>query len=171
MEIFLSICSFLTALGTIALAFFAFQAKDSFLNQELYNFGWNFLQEYQSYKEWFLLNLKSLNKELDTEYTDIALEGYNKFQNIERYFLRLNFMTDESFFKKTKKQIDMMDKVLMQYYSKDNSENAKKLRDNIVSDLIKNNVAIEDFLEFLHTKIKTKKLSKHINKYKTQKAK
>lgn len=160
MEVINTISAIITAIATIALAAFAFQARDSFLKQELYNFGWNFLQEYQNYREWLLHNKKFLDEELNTEETDIALDNYNRFSNVEKSFLRLEIMTNEKFFRKTKEQMRKVHQLNIQYYAKDKNDEANEIRKNIGMELIQNNVAISDFIEFVDSEVKTIKQKK-----------
>lgn len=160
MDITNMICAIVTAVATVALAIFAFQARDSFLKQELYNFGWNFLQEYQNYREWLLQNKKSLDEELNTEDTSLSLDNYNRFNNVEKSFLRLNIMTDEKFFQKTKEQMRKISSLNIQYYAKDTKEEANHLRKDITMELIQNNVAISDFLDFVNSEIKAYRIKK-----------
>lgn len=152
------ICTLLTTIATVALSVFAFQARDSFLKQELYNFGWNFLQDYQNYIEWLLENKVKLDKELTSENTSLASINYNKFNKVERAFLRLEIMTEEKIFSRTREQINKIHKLNLQYYSKDNSNEAQQIRNTICSDLLQINVAIPDFLDFINSNIKTKKI-------------
>ena len=148
MEIFNCISSLITAIATVALAVFAFQARNSFLKQELYNFGWNFIQEFQIFKEWFLSNKKLLDEELTLQETKLAEECDNRFAVIRKSFLRLRIMTDEKYFKKTKEQIDKLDNICFQYYSKEINDDSNNLRDNICLELVKNNVVITEFFRF-----------------------
>lgn len=149
-----AISIFITALATVALAIFAFQARNSFLKQELYNFAWNFLQEYQNFREWFLQNKKLLDAELDTESTELAQICYNKFNEVYKSFLRLEIMTDEKNFKKVKEQIRKIHRVNIEYYAKEKTEEANNLRSSIAMELIQNNVSVTDLLDFIRSEIK-----------------
>lgn len=146
MEICNMICSIVTALATIALAIFAFQARNSYLRQELHSFAWDFLDNYRDLRAWVLCNIDKFDLQKNEYDEDLDKEFWNRLNIVEKIFLKIDIVVSKKFFAKTKMQLKLCHKIWLNYSTQKDKDKFNK--QNIQAELL-NHVETEEFVEFV----------------------
>lgn len=129
-----AIATTILMLATVFLAIAAWQAKKSFLQENLYNDSWELYKKWNDLKIWIFNNERQLDKELITKekaYCDIFKE---KLDFINFLYIKVKYLYDDKL-RLMGLLLTDLDSVWLSYATKQNSAEVNKYKLKIIQKL------------------------------------